>query len=82
MPKFMQEKLRKGEWRAAQNRNGVMLLDCLTREVQMLSTTSGFDVNSCTKKFRVAENYNKIMGFVDLTGHLAAYSPFFRQTKK
>ncbi|KAJ1362547.1 hypothetical protein KIN20_022140 [Parelaphostrongylus tenuis] len=82
MPKeFMKKKLRKGQWRAVQNRNGVMVVDGLTREVQMLSTASGSDLNSGTKTFRVAECYNKIVRFFDPTDHMAAYSPFFRQTK-
>ncbi|KAJ1362550.1 hypothetical protein KIN20_022144 [Parelaphostrongylus tenuis] len=77
----MQEKLRKGERRAVQNRNGVMVLNGSTREKCRRFQQHTVRVNSGTKKFGVAESYNNNMGFVDLMDQMAAYSPFFRSTK-
>ncbi|KAJ1371428.1 hypothetical protein KIN20_033380 [Parelaphostrongylus tenuis] len=44
------EKLPKREWRATQNRNDVMVIDGLTRKVQMLWTTYGFDDDEFYKR--------------------------------
>ncbi|KAJ1361235.1 hypothetical protein KIN20_020436 [Parelaphostrongylus tenuis] len=58
----MQEKLRKGERRAVQNRNGVMVLNGSTREKCRRFQQHTVRVNSGTKKFGVAESYNNNMG--------------------
>ena len=75
-------KLKRGEIYFRQNRSGILVLKWRDkRDLLMISTThdASFGQN---EKSQVVEDYNNVMGYVDQSDQIAAYSPFVRKTTK
>lgn len=76
------KRLRRGELYYQQNKDGIMILKWKDkRDLLMISTVHDGEIGPSNKPV-VVEDYNKLMGFVDQSDQMSAYSPFVRRTTK
>lgn len=77
-----ERKLKRGEIIYQKNRKGILVLKWRDkRDLFMISTTHDASIGQSMKP-RVVEDYNKLMGYVDQSDQMAAYTPFVRKTTK